>query len=266
MSGEPRGENQELDADRYAAVYLASPPLNWSKEKLLQALAALDLPPEARGTHPSLDNRREQVVAGYERAHHPVTNPLGGILITGCPDGARAIIDDVGQDSVASGGRLEIASVLPGEHQIRTVKAGYKSSVQYITAESGRGAVIPCGLIPDLKGSWVFVQPSPKIQFECELGTEPTKEGFGTVTDIGGGVVAGITIELSGTVRLRTDGNCSGSRGGKVDGAQVELGFWSTKGTSRAVLRPNDALAALSGTYTSITDGVPRIIVLIRQQ
>jgi hypothetical protein len=81
LSGEERSEKQELDADRSAAEFLASPPISWTREKLLEALNALDLPPSAGVVHPSLAKRSEQVVAGYEAVSSvfrppPVTDPL----------------------------------------------------------------------------------------------------------------------------------------------------------------------------------------------
>jgi hypothetical protein len=80
LSGEDRSEKQELEADWSAAEHLASAPLSWTKEKILEALSALSLPPGGRGVHPSLANRTEQVVAGYEAVTsfrpQPGPNPI----------------------------------------------------------------------------------------------------------------------------------------------------------------------------------------------
>ncbi len=68
MSGEDRSEKQELDADKYAAEYLASPPLIWTREKLIATLNDLS-PARPVGTHPSLEARVKSVIEGFEEAH-----------------------------------------------------------------------------------------------------------------------------------------------------------------------------------------------------
>lgn len=65
LSGETPSKQQELTADGLAARYLARPPLNWTSQKLTQALNALPLPRDARGLYPSLEERRAQVNASY---------------------------------------------------------------------------------------------------------------------------------------------------------------------------------------------------------
>jgi sulfatase modifying factor 1 len=65
MSGETPSKQQELRADNFAAQYLTRPPLNWTSEKLLQALFALPLPKEATADYPSFDERRASVLEGW---------------------------------------------------------------------------------------------------------------------------------------------------------------------------------------------------------
>lgn len=78
MSGERPSRELELRADEYAARYLMRPPLNWTSERLVEAINALPLPSDAIGLYPSVAERRAQVNAGYtsESAHlHPNTQP-----------------------------------------------------------------------------------------------------------------------------------------------------------------------------------------------
>ena len=65
ISGEPPGKQQELRADYFAAQYLTKPPLNWTSQRLAQALTALPLSKDARGGYPSIEERRAQANAGY---------------------------------------------------------------------------------------------------------------------------------------------------------------------------------------------------------
>ena len=65
MSGDPPSRQQELRADRFAAQYLARPPLNWTSARLMQALKALPLPRDAKGLYPSIEERLQQVSTGY---------------------------------------------------------------------------------------------------------------------------------------------------------------------------------------------------------
>jgi formylglycine-generating enzyme required for sulfatase activity len=81
MSGEPPSKQQELRADSYAARYLARPPLNWTSQRLSQALSSLPLPKDAKGLYPSLEERRAQVNEGSaaESARlHPTPDLLSG--------------------------------------------------------------------------------------------------------------------------------------------------------------------------------------------
>jgi hypothetical protein len=66
LSGEIPSKRQELDADKFAAEYLTRPPLNWTSDKLRQALSDLPLPKEAIGGYPTLEERRTQVIDGYQ--------------------------------------------------------------------------------------------------------------------------------------------------------------------------------------------------------
>ncbi|HTP35546.1 MAG TPA: SUMF1/EgtB/PvdO family nonheme iron enzyme [Candidatus Acidoferrales bacterium] len=68
LSGDEPGKRQELEADRFAAMSLAKPPLTFTREELLQGLNALPLPKEAKGGYPSLEERRVQVSQGYDDA------------------------------------------------------------------------------------------------------------------------------------------------------------------------------------------------------
>jgi hypothetical protein len=65
LSGEPPSKQLELEADGLAARYLTRPPLNWTSQKLVQALNALPLPQDAKGIYPSLEERRARVNEGY---------------------------------------------------------------------------------------------------------------------------------------------------------------------------------------------------------
>jgi formylglycine-generating enzyme required for sulfatase activity len=65
MSGEMPSKQQELTADGLAARYLARPPLNWTSQKLTEALNALSLLKDAKGLYASLEERRAQVNAGF---------------------------------------------------------------------------------------------------------------------------------------------------------------------------------------------------------
>jgi hypothetical protein len=85
MSGEPPGKQQELSADGFAARYLARPPLNWTGQKLTQALNALPLPKDAKGLYPSLEERRARANEAYtaESARlRPVTEPAAPVRST----------------------------------------------------------------------------------------------------------------------------------------------------------------------------------------
>ena len=73
-SPENWSKEKELRADGFAARYLTRPPLNWTSEKLSQALNALPIPQDARGLYPSLDERRAQVTQSYQSEYarlHP---------------------------------------------------------------------------------------------------------------------------------------------------------------------------------------------------
>lgn len=52
-------------ADGLAARLLARPPLNWTSQKLAQALNTLQLPKDGKGLYPSLDERRARVNEAY---------------------------------------------------------------------------------------------------------------------------------------------------------------------------------------------------------
>jgi hypothetical protein len=78
ISGETPGKQQELRADYFAALYLTKPPLNWSSQRLVQALSALPLPTDAKGGYPSIEERRAQVNEGYAKEYallHPNPTP-----------------------------------------------------------------------------------------------------------------------------------------------------------------------------------------------
>jgi formylglycine-generating enzyme required for sulfatase activity len=64
-SGGSPSKEKELRADGLAARYLARPPLNWTSQRLTQALNSLPLPKEASGIYPSLAERRSQVRESY---------------------------------------------------------------------------------------------------------------------------------------------------------------------------------------------------------
>ena len=68
LSGDELRKLQELEADRFAAMSLAKPPLAFTKEELLQGLNALPLPKGAKGGYPSLEERRAQISQGYDDA------------------------------------------------------------------------------------------------------------------------------------------------------------------------------------------------------
>jgi formylglycine-generating enzyme required for sulfatase activity len=92
QSGETPGKQQELDADRFAAQYLAGQPLNWSREKLVEALSGLPLPKEAKGRYPNLEERRTQVIEGYQESAslvQPVSSPAPAKTSAAPPDADR---------------------------------------------------------------------------------------------------------------------------------------------------------------------------------
>jgi hypothetical protein len=77
LSGEVPSKQQELRADNFAARYLARPLLNWTSQKLVEALNALPLPREASGNSPSLDEeRRAQVSEGFRAESARFTQPV----------------------------------------------------------------------------------------------------------------------------------------------------------------------------------------------
>jgi hypothetical protein len=65
VNGAPRTKGQELEADEYAARYLTR--LGWDDSALMEALSSLKLPLEAKDGYPSLDERKNAVLAGYEK-------------------------------------------------------------------------------------------------------------------------------------------------------------------------------------------------------
>jgi formylglycine-generating enzyme required for sulfatase activity len=75
MSGEAPSKQQELSADGLAARYLARPPLNWTSQKLVEALNSLPLPKDARGGYPSLEERRAKVTESYQTESARFTQP-----------------------------------------------------------------------------------------------------------------------------------------------------------------------------------------------
>jgi hypothetical protein len=77
MSGEPPDKQKELRADEFAGRYLTRPPLNWTKQRLDDALNALPLPVGAQGFYPSLSERRARVDESYSSEYarlHPTVN------------------------------------------------------------------------------------------------------------------------------------------------------------------------------------------------
>jgi hypothetical protein len=81
MSGEPPSTQIELRADGFGARYLTRPPLDWTSQRLMQALNSLPIPAAAQGFYPSLDERRARVseayASEYARLHPNPDPPLG---------------------------------------------------------------------------------------------------------------------------------------------------------------------------------------------
>ena len=101
MSGETPTKQQELRADNFAAQYLTRPPLNWTSEKLLQALRALPLPKEATAGYPSLEERGANVLEGWSEAARFVgfaprptpANPSSGPSQSSAPTGGSTRVN-----------------------------------------------------------------------------------------------------------------------------------------------------------------------------
>jgi hypothetical protein len=63
LTGGRRTKQEELQADYYAAQYLAR--LSWTQDQLLDALIQLNLPSLSEGGYPTLDERRAAVTRGF---------------------------------------------------------------------------------------------------------------------------------------------------------------------------------------------------------
>jgi formylglycine-generating enzyme required for sulfatase activity len=91
LSGDEPSKRQELEADRFAAISLAKPPLSFTKDQLLQGLNALPLPKETKGGYPTLEERRAQVSQGYDDAPRLPQQVPAGSRRTNSKDGLNYV-------------------------------------------------------------------------------------------------------------------------------------------------------------------------------
>lgn len=208
---------------------------------------------------------------------------VGSIIVNGCPDGARALIDDLGQDSVATGGRLVIPNITSGYHYLRILKPHYYDHHDPVTVPDGDSVLINSCVIPDLNGHWELEPSEAAVKVICVVGEEhsPNLDGSDTVAieNISEVSVLSFTIRQGCCIRGGNSVDKGGSTYSNIevktaprecDSSKINLEVSGPKiavkfDKGAIVLEANNAVDEMRGSYTNPTDGTISAIRARRQ-